>query len=216
MVPRVGLFAFGLTGGVASGKSTVGKLFRQLGVHVIDADDLARRAVEPGQAALAEIKLCFGPTVLRDGKLDRAALGQIVFADPTRLAELNAIVHPRVAALLAQELSQLDVGTSGEPRLVCYEVPLLFENRLDEWLRPVVLVACSEEHQLARAMAREGWSEEHARQRIRAQLPLTVKQARADFVIHNEATLDALELETERTLHELRDYAASVTPSSIA
>jgi dephospho-CoA kinase len=214
MTPHSGLFLFGLTGGVASGKSTVGKLLGKAGVHVIDADDLARRAVAEGQPALTEIERKFGSSVLSDGELDRAALGKIVFADPERLAALNAIIHPRVAELLRQELLDLaNVPSSGEPRLVCYEVPLLFENNLDAWLRPVVLVACSEEQQVARAMAREGWPEEHARQRVRAQLPLAAKQVRADYVIHNDATLEALSRATELTLDEIRKLAVTVKPS---
>lgn len=217
MFVRPGVFVFGLTGGIASGKSTAGKVLRNAGVHVIDADDLARRAVEPGQPALSEIERQFGAEVLRDGKLDRAALGRIVFADKSRLAELNAIVHPRVSELLQQELDAVEAGSTQEgARMVCYEVPLLFENHLDAWLRPVVLVACAEAVQVARAVLREGWSEDHARQRIRAQLPLAEKQARADYVIHNDGSVAELERDTLRALETLRQLASSLTPSSTA
>jgi dephospho-CoA kinase len=217
MVAYPGLFLFGLTGGVASGKSTVGKLLRSYGVTVIDADDLARRAVNPGEPALAEIEQQFGPGLVLDGKLDRTALGKLVFGDATALAKLNAIVHPRVAALLRHELTQLSLGAIAEtPTLVCYEVPLLFENHLDVWLRPVVLVACSQQTQVDRAMAREGWSEEHARQRIAAQMPLDLKRARADFVITNESTLEALAQQTQDTLAALHKLALAAKPSSVA
>lgn len=217
MFVRPGVFLFGLTGGIASGKSTVGKFFRQAGVDVIDADDLARRAVEPGQPALTEIARQFGSKILANGKLDRAALGRLVFADERRLAELNAIVHPRVAELLQHELAAIASPAPHESvRMVCYEVPLLFENRLDTWLRPVVLVASAEEAQVTRAVSRNGWSEAHARQRVHAQLPLADKQSRADYVIHNDGSLAELEQSTLRTLETLRRVAANLTPSSTA
>jgi dephospho-CoA kinase len=205
MFARPGLFLFGLTGGVASGKSTVGRLLRERGVHVIDADDLARRAVLPGQPALAEIALAFDGVVV-DGQLDRAALGKLVFADASARSRLNAIVHPRVAGLLQHELDQISVGV-GQLELACYEVPLLFENALDAWLRPTVLVACDEAVQVTRAMARNGWTREHALARIAAQMPLNEKRKRADYTIENSGDMDALERSTERTLAALHAAA---------
>lgn len=205
MFARPGLFLFGLTGGVASGKSTVGRLLRERGVHVIDADDLARRAVLPGQPALAEIALAFDGVVV-DGKLDRAALGKLVFADASARSRLNSIVHPRVAGLLQHELDQISVGV-GQLELACYEVPLLFENALDAWLRPTVLVACDEAVQVTRAMARNGWTREHALARIAAQMPLNEKRKRADYTIENSGDMDALERSTERTLAALHAAA---------
>lgn len=205
MFARPGLFLFGLTGGVASGKSTVGRLLRERGVHVIDADDLARRAVLPGQPALAEIALAFDGVVV-DGQLDRAALGKLVFADASARSRLNAIVHPRVAGLLQHELDQISVGV-GQLELACYEVPLLFENALDAWLRPTVLVACDEAVQVTRAMARNGWTREHALARIAAQMPLNEKRKRADYTIENSGDMDALERSTERALAALHAAA---------
>lgn len=201
-----GVFLFGLTGGVASGKSTVGTLLRERGVTVIDADVLARRAVEPGQPALGEIATAFGPAMIRDAALDRAALGQLVFSDATARQRLNAIVHPRVAELLREELAALG-SSPAAPRLVCYEVPLLFENALDVWLRPTVLVACDAETQVARAMARNGWSREHAASRISAQMPLEEKRRRADFVIENDGTLEELASRTDVVLARLVNLA---------
>jgi dephospho-CoA kinase len=201
MFARPGLFLFGLTGGVASGKSTVGRILRDQGVHVIDADELARRAVDPGQPALAEIALAF-EGVVHDDVLDRAALGKVVFGDAGARARLNAIVHPRVAGLLQHELDQLR-GNVADLVVACYEVPLLFENSLDQWLRPTLLVACDEATQVARAMARNGWSREHALARIAAQMPLSEKRKRADYVIENSGDLAALEVNTRRVLDTL-------------
>lgn len=198
MFARPGLFLFGLTGGVASGKSTVGRILRGLGVHVIDADDLARRAVEPGQPALAEIAGEFAG-VVTNGVLDRAGLGKLVFGDPAARSRLNAIVHPRVAGLLQLEIDQLG-RDGGELIVACYEVPLLFENALDQWLRPTVLVSSEPGEQVERAMARNGWSREHALARIAAQMPLSEKQKRADYVIVNSGSLELLEANTRRVL----------------
>ncbi len=206
-----GVFLFGLTGGVASGKSTVAKRLHDRGVTVIDADDLARRVVEPGRPALTEIVAAFGPSVVPDGALDRSTLGNIVFGDPAARARLNAIVHPRVAALLAEELTAL-TPAPGQIRLVCYEVPLLFENGLDAWLRPTVLVACDEETQVERAMARNGWTREHALSRIAAQMPLAEKRRRADFVIENDATLDALNAATDIVLARVVNLSQPTSP----
>lgn len=222
MFARPGLFLFGLTGGVASGKSTVGRILRGFGVHVIDADVLARRAVEPGQPALVEIAAAF-PGVVVGGALDRAALGRVVFGDPSALARLNAIVHPRVAASLQEELDQLGGVAPGAAatgagvhavalRVAAYEVPLLFENSLDQWLRPTVLVACDEAVQVTRAMGRNGWSREHAVARIAAQMPLSDKRKRADYVIDNSADLAALEVNTRGVLDLLLAAASEQFP----
>lgn len=222
MFARPGLFLFGLTGGVASGKSTVGRLLRERGLTVIDADDLARRVVMPGEPALAEIARTF-PGVVTDGALDRTALGQLVFAEPSARARLNAIVHPRVAAALDRELDALAARLTAPSQaaegstspalqtvpapvpstLVAYEVPLLFENNLDRWLRPTVLVACDEPTQVARAMARNGWTREHTLERIAAQMSLSDKRQRADLVIENTGDLEVLAQRTDVVVSEL-------------
>lgn len=207
-----GVFLFGLTGGVASGKSTVAKHLHKRNVTVIDADVLARRVVEPGRPALTEIAAAFGPALVQDGVLDRNALGNIVFSDPAARARLNAIVHPRVAELLSEELAAV-APAPGQTRLVCYEVPLLFENGLDAWLRPTVLVACDEETQVERAMARNGWTREHALSRIASQMPLAEKRRRADFVIENDATLDALDAATDLVLEGIVNLSQPTSPS---
>lgn len=193
---------FGLTGGIASGKSTVAEQFRAGGVHVINADDLARRAVGAGSAGLAAVQARFGDGVIGpSGELDRKRLAALVFNDAAALQDLNAIVHPRVAELLQAEV--LALSTAGHA-LVCYEVPLLFENKLESKFAPVVLVAASEALQLERASRRDGSNDEETRARIRAQLPLAAKLARADIVIHNDSDLPTLRARSDEALAEVR------------
>jgi dephospho-CoA kinase len=193
---------FGLTGGVGSGKSTVAGYFRQSGVPVIDADELARVVVAPGSAALLELCHHFGPELLTEsGELDRAWLGKRIFQDPSELAIVNQIVHPRVAQLFQERRRELEL--SGHT-LVGYEVPLLFENGLDRTLRPVVVVTAPLALQKSRAMQRSGWSREHTEARIRAQLPLADKLARADYVIDNGGTLQQTYAQADAVLARLR------------
>ncbi|MEZ4296087.1 MAG: dephospho-CoA kinase [Polyangiaceae bacterium] len=188
---------FGLTGGLASGKSSVGRMIRARGVPVIDADLLAREVVDRGSDGLAEVVKAFGEQVLLpDGTMDRAKVAELVFGDGERRRALNAIVHPRIAALSAQRIGELDA--KGEA-LACYEAALLVENKLVEAFRPLVVVAVPEEVQVARAMARDGATEEQARARIAAQHPLSAKVAAADFVIDNSGEL----AETERRVTEV-------------
>lgn len=186
------IHVFGLTGGIGSGKSTVAARLRARGVPVIDADVLAREVVEPGSAGLGEIVEAFGEGVLdADGALDRKALAAIVFGDEPARQRLNAITHPRVRALSVERIAELD--RRGEP-LACYEVPLLVESGLAPLLRPLVVVSVPEDVQVARAAARDQSTEDEARARVRAQMPLAEKVKLADHVIDNsgprEATLE--------------------------
>ena len=188
MVRGVGIVAFGLTGGIGSGKSTVARHFRSRGLPVIDADELAREAVAKGSAGLSEIVAAFGPEILQaDGSLDRAALAQRVFGAPAELARLEAITHPRVRALAKARLDALE--KQGEP-LACYEVPLLYEVGLEREYKPVVVVSVPESVQLERAVARDASSAERIQRRIAAQLPLGEKVRRADFVIDNTGSVE--------------------------
>jgi len=176
----------GLTGGIASGKSTVSKLLEQLGAKIIDADKIAREVVEPGQPALAEIAARF-PGVVVGGVLDRKALGERIFGSETERKALNAITHPRVQQRVL-ELSQ--AYAAGGARLVIYDVPLLFENGLESTMEATILVAAPPEVQLRRLMARDGYDEASARARIAAQLSLDEKRKRATWVIENGGSLE--------------------------
>jgi dephospho-CoA kinase len=185
----VTLRVFGLTGGIGSGKSTVARHWRARGLPVIDADELARAVVEPGSPGLAEIVAAFGPGVLdASGALDRPRLASLVFADEAARLQLNSITHPRVGALFAERTRALD--DRGEP-LCCYEVPLLFETRLAEAFRPIVVVTVPVEVQVARTVGRDGTTEDAARARIRAQMSLEEKARLADHVIDNAGSLEA-------------------------
>jgi len=194
---------FGLTGGLASGKSTVAKLIAEAGVPVIDADQLAREVVAPGSEGLAEVVKAFGDSVLLpDGSMDRAKVAEIVFGDPDKRRALNRIVHPRIAALSASRVADLD--KTGAP-LACYEAALLVENGLADAFRPLVVVALPEETQLARAMARDHATEEQARARVAAQLPLASKVAAADHVIDNGGDLEGTKRQVAAVLAKIRD-----------
>jgi dephospho-CoA kinase len=177
-----------LTGGLASGKSTVARLLAERGVPVVDADALARDVVAPGTDGLAAIAARW-PSVVHDGVLDRKALGAIVFADPAERRALEAITHPRIRAESARRLGVVE--QTGAPRAI-YEAALLFENDLDRELDATLLVSAPTDLQLARLQARDGVSPAEARARLDAQLPLEAKMARATFVIENDGSLDEL------------------------
>ncbi|WP_447972927.1 dephospho-CoA kinase [Nitrospira sp. Kam-Ns4a] len=190
----------GLTGGLATGKSTVARLFQDCGAYVIDADELARQVVEPGKPAWRDIVRTFGSKVLRpDRSLDRAALARLVFSRPTALRKLNAIVHPRVAreqAKLTREIARKD------PRaVVIYDVPLLFEAGVDQRVDTTLVVTADRRTQLARLQARNGFSRTEALRRLRAQMPLARKVKLADYVL--DGTLPLSKLRTAvRTLFQ--------------
>ncbi|MBK8171922.1 MAG: dephospho-CoA kinase [Sandaracinaceae bacterium] len=180
----------GLTGGIASGKSAVAQIFTELGVVVVDADRLARDVVAVGTEGLREIEAAFGASVLLDdGSLDRKKLGAIVFGDPQRRAQLNAITHPKIAAESARRLSEL--AAKGLPYVI-YDAALLVENGIHKGMSAVIVVAAAESIQVARLCARDGISEADARKRITSQLPLAEKIAVADYVIENNGTLAQL------------------------
>ncbi len=195
------MHVFGLTGGIASGKSTVAALFRSWGVPVVDADAIAREIVAPGAPALDELVRTFGPEVIGpDGVLDRKALGRRAFATPEGRRALGAITHPRIAARSQERFAEL--AAAGEP-LAAYEAALLVENGLADGFRPLVVVAAPPEVQLARAMARDGEAEVDVAARLAAQMPLEVKVAAADFVIENAGTLEALAARAAAVLGEV-------------
>lgn len=197
----------GLTGGIGSGKSVVSRMFRELGATVIDADQLAREVVEPGQPAFAAIRERFGEQILLpDGGLDRKKLGAVVFEDEAARRDLNAIVHPEVAALAARRMQE---AAEAGAELVLYDVPLLYENGLDRMLPTVIVVRVSPQVQRARIRARDGLSDVEIEQRIAAQMPLTEKVARADHVIDNDGTLEATRRQVEALYPKLKAEESS-------
>lgn len=181
------MLRLGLTGGIASGKSTVGSMLRKLGLTVLDADSIAHELIETGEPAYEEVVREFGPAILNaDKRISRAALAKIVFADPEKLARLNAIVHPRVEERLFVEFEKLQRHASPGPVFV--EAALIIEAGLDKKLDGVVVVWCKPEQQIERLTER-GLSEEEARRRIASQLPLEEKLRHATGKIDCSGTL---------------------------
>jgi dephospho-CoA kinase len=180
----------GLTGNIASGKSTVATMLADRGATIIDADELARQAVEPGSEALRAIVERWGAAMLTaDGTLDRAALRQIVFNDPEQLEALNRIIHPEVERLRAAAV--VEARARGDRIVVC-DIPLLFEKKMVDQFDTVVLVDASRPVRLERVVTQRGLSATEAMAMIAAQMPSELKRARADLVIHNGGTREQL------------------------
>lgn len=177
----------GLTGGIASGKSTVARRLGEHGVPVIDADQIARRVVQPGAPALDDIVEAFGQHILReDGSLNRPALGELVFRDKRARATLDAITHPRIAQQMAAQAQAL--RAQGHAWIV-YDAALIVENGMHAWLDALIVVAVTRQTQLARLVERDQLTPEEAARRVDAQLPLADKVAVADYVIDNNGSL---------------------------
>jgi dephospho-CoA kinase len=194
-----------LTGGIASGKSTVAAVLRELGAPIVDADQLARDVVEPGTPALADIAARFGPEVLDGGgRLDRKRLGERVFADPTARAALNAITHPRIAE--ASRAGMAELRAQGHPVAV-YEAALLVENQIHRGLDGLMVVSVPEELQIERLCRRDQIDADAARARLAAQLPLADKVAAADWVVDNGGSLDETRVQVERIWREVQARA---------
>ncbi|OEU73800.1 MAG: dephospho-CoA kinase [Desulfuromonadales bacterium C00003093] len=186
----------GITGNIASGKSAVARMFAAHGAALVDADHLAREIVAPGHPVLQQLVKRFGSEVLcENGELDRERLGQIIFADKLAREDLNRITHPAIAKLAIERLRQLKT-TPGIP-LVVYEAPLLFEAGAEGRVDQVLVVKIDPAVQLQRLMARDGFAETAARQRIAAQMPQEEKLAGADYVIDNSESLAALQLRVD-------------------
>ena len=187
----------GLTGNIGSGKSTVAQMLSERGATIIDADVLARRAVELGTTAYAKIVARWGSSILApDGHLDRAALRRIVFADHEQLEELNQIVHPEVERLRARLIEQ--AKRRGDRVVVC-DIPLLFERHMTDRFDRIVLVDANRVIRLERLVKERGLRETEAMDMIAAQMPAELKRARADFIIENDGTFAQL----ERRVHDV-------------
>ncbi len=198
----------GLTGGIASGKSTVARLLKERGAAIVDADLIARQVVEPGQPALAELIARFGLSILAPGgTLDRKRLGAIAFSDPAARADLNKITHPRITAASASAIaSWADAGAG----VVFYEAALLVENGSHRALPALIVVGASREIQLARVISRDGLSREEAEKRLASQLSLEDKRKAATWVIENDADEAALAREVDRVVGELEARFGSI------
>jgi dephospho-CoA kinase len=197
------MIVVGLTGGVATGKSTVAKMFKQCGAVVIDADELARDVVKPGKPAWHAIVNTFGKTVLTpDRTINRQALGAIVFGNRVKLRRLERIIHPRVARQQAKLTRQ---AARNDPKaVVIYDVPLLFEVGIDKRVDKIIVVTADLETQIARLKKRNGLSRADALRRIRSQMPLAKKIQRTDHVLDGTLSRTSLRRQVGRLLKSLR------------
>ncbi|WP_048600581.1 dephospho-CoA kinase [Rubeoparvulum massiliense] len=179
----------GLTGGIATGKSTVSRYLQERGAWIVDADRIAHEVVEPGEEGLQQVVAHFGSAVfLPDGRLNRQRLGHLVFSDAVKRKALEQILHPLIRARMWAEVER--ARTANSPWIVL-DVPLLIENGLYQEVDAVILVVVSKETQLARLMERDHVSEEEAKRRIAAQMPLDEKRHYAHFIIDNDGTIEA-------------------------
>lgn len=190
----------GLTGSIASGKSTVSNMLKALGYPIIDADIVARIVVEKGTETLEMITEVFGQEVIsEDGSLNREKLGGIIFSDPSKRKRLNDIIHPAIRAEMLRQKEQL--LTDGHPTIIM-DIPLLFESKLQSYVEKILVVTVTEETQLERLMARNNFTLEDAKARIQSQLPLSIKEKEADAVIYNNGTLESTEQQLKKILSD--------------
>jgi dephospho-CoA kinase len=193
-MPKVKRLVLGVTGGIASGKTTVMSFLVNVGIPTISADDLAHQAIGKGTPAYRKILKRFGPGILRSsGQICRKDLGDIVFHDPAQRRWLEKQVHP----VVIKELKRFARAHRG---VVALDIPLLFEARLEKLVDKVLVVSCSRARQVERLHRRDGLSRREALRRIAAQMPLSVKRRRADFVIRNAGSLSHLRTQTESFL----------------
>jgi len=192
----------GLTGGIATGKSLVTDYLKSKGLFVVDADQLARQVVEPGEPAWREIRDEFGGEYLRpDQTLDREKLGRFVFSHPGRLKRLEEIIHPRVLEAARKIIRPL--FDADPDRWIVFSVPLLFESDFGKMTERVMVVYTDESTQLQRLMDRDGLAEPEARKRIKAQMPIEEKKRRADDLIDNNGTPEETHCRVDRWLEGL-------------
>lgn len=196
----------GLTGGIASGKSTVSALLRDRDIPVLAADPLGHKLMEPGQSAYDEVVREFGIEILgEDGKVDRGKLGTIVFADPAKRARLNWILHPKIIEAIRQWFKSLD--HPGGPDFAVMEAALIYEANVQRDMNRVVVCWCTPEQQLERLTTR-GLSEEQARRRIGAQMPVDEKKKLADLVIDCSGTLEETRVQVADVIEKLKGAGA--------
>ncbi len=203
----------GLTGGIASGKSTVSEAFARLGAKVLDADEVAREVVLPGKPAWTKLRHTFGSEFFHsDGRLNRNKLRRLVFADPEQRSRLNAIVHPEVMREIDFRFEQLT--SSAEHAVVLVDIPLLIEVGVAHRFDKVVVVYANESVQVMRLMQRDGLSREEARQALSVQIDLREKARKADFVIDNSGTPGETQAQVEKVWQELLELARARKPAA--
>lgn len=196
----------GLTGSIATGKSTVSTMLRDAGMPIVDADVVAREVVEPGTHTLEAIKLAFGPGVIENGVLNRSQLGNIVFGNQSELQRLNAIMQPAIRSVMADKINFW--RTQHVPVLIL-DIPLLFEREYDKnyQVDKIIVVSADPEVQLARLKARDSLDERQAKNRMRTQMPIAEKVARADYVINNNGDKSQLKAQVDNLIEKLKDIA---------
>ncbi|XP_004494358.1 dephospho-CoA kinase [Cicer arietinum] len=188
----------GLTGGIASGKSTVSNLFKSHGIPIVDADVVAREALKKGSGGWKKVVAAFGEEILLDnGEVNRPKLGQIVFADPDKRQFLNRLLAPYISSGIFWEV--LKLWLKGY-KVIVLDIPLLFEAKMDRFTKPIIVVWVDPETQIQRLLARDKSSEEDGRNRVNAQMLLDVKRSKADIVIDNTGSLDDLNEQFQKVL----------------
>ena len=201
------MLVVGLTGGIASGKSTVSRMFREAGIPVICADDLAHEAVKPGSDALDEIRRTFGDEFVDSaGNLNRAAMARLVFQDKTERKTLESIIHPRVAEEQGRLLQEF--ATQGH-NIVIVDVPLLYESGQKDFFDMIVVAYVPPEIQIGRLIARDNLSREEAMSRLDAQMPIDEKKSLAGVVIDNTGTVEFTRKQVLEVIKEMRALANS-------
>ncbi|HOJ15249.1 MAG TPA: dephospho-CoA kinase [Deltaproteobacteria bacterium] len=205
------MFVAGLTGSIATGKSTVSSILEDLGAFIVDADRAAREVVLPGSRAFEEIVSLFGEKILGpDGAIDRARLARIVFRDEGMRRALEALVHPEVMKRMSEQVA--GVASSRPDAVVILDVPLLFETGMHEGLDEVIVVYCPEDEQVRRLVLRDSLSVEEALARVRAQIPIEEKRRIATLVIDNSGPLESTRAQAERVYRMLESRALLRVP----
>jgi len=200
----------GLTGGIATGKSTVGMMFIELGCHLIDADRITHGLLQPGQAVHAAVVQAFGQRILtQDGTINRKILGEIVFQDPQARSTLNGLVHPAVIQRQREWLNEMEAS---DPRgISIVDAALMIEVGTYKNYDKVIVVTCRPEVQKQRLRVRSGLSEEEAEARIRSQMPLEEKARHADYVVDNSGDLAATRRQVAEVNSKLREFASNTS-----
>lgn len=194
----------GLTGGIVSGKSTVARMFKQLGADTIDADNIARIIVQPGKKAWKNIVHYFGKEILKDNQeINRKELARIVFADKEKLEKLNNITHPEIMAIIKNKIEEMRSKGCVNATISIIEVPLLFEAGMEYMMDRIIVVYLNREEQIKRLHIRNNLTQEEAINRIDSQMSLEKKLKKADYVIDNSASLSHTRIQVKQIWQEL-------------